>query len=70
MATRRRSHPLKVGDRARSKTTRRVGRIDQVTRIEGHRHYVLSYDAAPQDQFLATPAKYGGRFPHELVEPE
>ena len=46
------------------------GRIDQVTRIEGHRHYVLSYDAAPQDQFLATPAKYGGRFPHELVEPE
>jgi len=69
MPMRRRARQLNVGDRARAKTTGRVGRIDEVTKERGRRQYVLSYDEAPQDQFLATPARYGGRFPQELIEP-
>jgi len=58
-----------VGDRARAKTTGRVGRVDQITNDRGRCHYDLAYDEAPQDQFLATTARYGGRFPQELIEP-
>jgi hypothetical protein len=70
MASRRRPHSLKAGDRARDKTNRRVGRIDEATRVQGRRHYVVSYDEAPQDHFLTTPAKDGAELPQELVEPE
>jgi hypothetical protein len=70
MSPPRRSRALKVGDRARSKTTRRVGRISEITRVRGGRRYILSYDEAPQDRFLATPARHGGEFPRELIEPE
>ena len=69
MSTRRRCPALKVGDRARAKTTLRVGRIDEVTRVKGRRYYGLIYDEAPQDRFLATTARYGGRFPRDLIEP-
>ena len=70
MPSRKRSTSLKVGDRARSKTTLRVGRIEEITRIKGRRYYDLAYDEAPQDQYLATTARFGDRFPRELVEPE
>jgi hypothetical protein len=70
MSSRKRSSALKIGDRARSKTTRRVGRIDEITRVRGRQRYVLSYDEAPQDGYLATPARHGGEFPRELIEPE
>jgi hypothetical protein len=70
MSSRKRCPALKVGDRARAKTTRRVGRIDEVTKIQGRRYYGLVYDEAPQDHFLTTPARQGGRFPRDLVEPE
>jgi len=69
MPSRKRADQLKVGDRARAKTTGRVGRIDEVTNERGRRQYVLAYDEAPQDRFLATTARYGGRFPQALIEP-
>jgi hypothetical protein len=70
MSTRKRSHTLEVGDRARARTTLRTGRIDRISTIDGRRHYTLSYDEAPQDRFLATSARHGGEFPRELIEPE
>jgi hypothetical protein len=70
MQPRKRPRLLRLGDRARAKTTRRVGRIDEVIDVDGHRSYHLSYDEAPQDHFLTTPAKDGARLPQELVEPE
>ncbi len=70
MPSRKRQKTLQVGDRARAKTNRRTGTINDVTQVEGHRYYTLSYDEAPQDHFLATPAKEGARLPQELVEPE
>jgi hypothetical protein len=69
MPPQKRCPALRVGDRARSKTTRRVGRIDEVTRVRGRRYYGLTYDEAPQDRYLATTARYGGRFPRDLIEP-
>ena len=69
MQSRKRCPALKVGDRARAKTTRRVGRIDAVSMVKGRRYYGLTYDEAPQDRFLATPARFGGRFPRALIEP-
>jgi hypothetical protein len=70
MSSHKRSSALKVGDRARSKTTQQVGRIDEITRVRGRQHYVLSYDEAPQDSYLTTSARHGGEFPRELIEPE
>lgn len=69
MTSRKRCPALRVGDRARAKTTRRVGQIDEVAKIKGRRFYGLTYDEAPQDRFLSTPARYGGRFPRDLIEP-
>jgi hypothetical protein len=66
---RKRSESLKVGDRARDKANRRVGQVEDIIRVDGRRQYVISYDEAPQDQFLTTPAKDGARRPKELVEP-
>jgi hypothetical protein len=70
MAAEKRRRPLKVGDRARARTTLRTGRIERITRAPGHNRYVLSYDEAPQDRYLATSAKYGAELPRELIEPE
>jgi hypothetical protein len=68
MAAHRRSNRLRVGDRARSKVTRRVGTIRGMPTVDGRRQYDLAYDERPQDAHLATPAKYGARLPRELLE--
>jgi|RhiMethySRZTD1v2_1073278.scaffolds.fasta_scaffold5146548_1 hypothetical protein len=70
MAPRKRTKQLAPGDRVRAKTTRRTGTIDHVEHVDGHREYAVSYDEAPQDNFLTTPAKDGTQLPGELVEPE
>jgi hypothetical protein len=67
---RKRSASLAVGDRARDKTNRRVGHVDDIIRVDGRRQYVISYDEAPQDHFLTSQAKDGAQLPKELVEPE
>jgi hypothetical protein len=62
--------PLQVGDRARSKTTRRIGTVaNMTTDAGGHQQYSLSYDELPQDQFLTTAAKEGADVPAALIEP-
>ena len=70
MPSRKRTPQLKTGDRVRAKTTRRTGTIDHVKNVDGHREYAVSYDEAPQDTYLSTPAKDGCQLPRELVEPE
>jgi hypothetical protein len=70
MPSSKRPKSPRVGDRARNKLTRRAGRIEGVREVHGHREYVLSYDEAPQDHFLTTPAKDGAQLPTELLEPE
>jgi hypothetical protein len=69
MAAHRRSNRLRLGDRARSKITRRVGTIWGMPTVHGRRQYDLSYDEQPQDAYLATPAQYGARLARELLEP-
>jgi hypothetical protein len=69
MAPRTRLNRLRIGDRARSKVTRRIGTIRRMPTVHGRRQYDLSYDEQPQDAYLATPAKYGARLPRELLEP-
>ena len=62
--------PLRVGDRARAKLTRRVGTVHEVTTSEGgHLQYRLQYDEAPQDAFIATTPNDDVHLPAELVEP-
>ena len=70
MAKSRPQRPPQVGDRVRAKTTRRTGTVDEVTTAEsGHQQYRLSYDAAPQDQFLTTAGNKRAEVPAELLEP-
>jgi hypothetical protein len=68
MPSRRRSRPLRLGDRARSKLNRRVGMIDAVERVDGQLVYGLHYDEEPQDHFIATPGHDGAQLRPELVE--
>jgi hypothetical protein len=68
MTTRKRDAPLKLGDRARSKLNWRVGTVDAVEDVNGHLHYGLHYDEAPQDHFIATPGHDGAQLPAECIE--
>jgi len=70
MPSRNRKKILKPGDRVRAKITQRTGTIDHIEHVDGHREYAVSYDEAPQDTFLTTPAKDGVQLPRELVDPE
>ena len=70
MSEPRQPPPLRVGDRARAKPTRRVGTVHEVTTSEGgHRLYRLQYDEALQDAFIATSPADDVLLPAELVEP-
>ena len=70
MTQQNKQQPLKIGDRARAKTTRRTGTVVGVTTDGGgHQQVSLSYDEAPQDHFLPTTAKEGTQVPAELIEP-
>jgi len=68
MPARRRHTVLKIGDRARSKTSRRVGTITGMPRVNGHRAYNLAYDELPQDRYIGTSARLGTQLPRELIE--
>jgi hypothetical protein len=68
MPTRKRTAPLKLGDRARSKLNRRVGTVDAVEDVNGRRRYGLRYDEEPQDHFIATPEHDGAQLPPECIE--
>jgi len=68
MRSRRRQASLKLGDRVRSKLNGRVGKIDAVEVIDGHRRYGLHYDERPQDQYITTPGHDGAQLPPELIE--
>ena len=70
MPPRKRTSPLKLGDRARSKLNRRVGTIDAIEGVCGRPQYGLHYDEEPQDHFIATPGHDGASLPPELIERE
>ena len=68
MPARKRSAPLRLGDRARSKLNRRVGTIDAVEQTGDRLRYGLRYDEEPQDHFIATPEHDGASLPAECIE--
>jgi len=68
MSARRRTAPLKLGERARSKLNRHVGTVDAVEDVEGQRRYGLHYDEEPQDHFITTPEHDGAQLPAECIE--
>jgi hypothetical protein len=70
MAAKRPRKTLKVGARVRDKVTRRTGEIDQVDDVDGQEQFSVSFDEAPQDRFITTPAKDGAQRPKQLLEPE
>ena len=69
MPRKKRRKSLTVGDRARDKLTGRVGTVTDVRPPGREEQVSLAYDAAPQDQYLSTPAKDGAQRPKKLVEP-
>ena len=69
LRSRKRQAALKLGDRARNKLNRRVGVVDAVERVNGHRQYGLHYDEAPQDQYITTAGHDGASLSPELIEP-
>jgi hypothetical protein len=68
MRSSKRPQVLRVGDRARNKLNRRIGRVDAVDEIEGRRRYGLHYDEAPQDRHLTHAGRDGAQLPPELIE--
>jgi len=62
--------PLVVGDRVRAKTTKRTGEVTDVTNDGTCDQVTVSYDDAPQDDYLTTPARDGVQLPRELVDRE
>jgi hypothetical protein len=70
MRSRQRQSTIKLGERARSKLNQRVGTVDAVDKVDGHRLYGLHYDEAPQDQYLTTAGHDGAQLPPELIERE
>jgi len=62
--------PVVVGDRVRARTTNRMGKVTQVTNDGTCDQVTVSYDEAPQDSYLTTPARDGAELPRELVDPE
>jgi len=70
MTVPKRQHPLRLGDRARSKLNRRTGTIDAVDSAGGRVQYGLHYDEAPQDRYLAMADRDGAQLPPELTERE
>lgn len=65
----REERPVTVGDRVRAKTTNRIGEVTQVTNDGACDQVTVSYDEAPQDSYLTTPARDGVELPRELVDP-
>lgn len=65
----REERPVTVGDRVRAKTTNRLGEVTQVTNDGARDQVTVSYDEAPQDSYLTTPARDGVELPRELVDP-
>jgi hypothetical protein len=61
--------PIMVGDRVRAKTTQRVGEVVQVVNDGAGDQVTVSYDEAPQDTYLTTPARDGVELPRALVDP-
>ena len=61
--------PIVVGDRVRAKTTQRLGEVTQVVNHGAGDQVTVSYDEAPQDTYLTTPARDGVELPRELVDP-
>jgi hypothetical protein len=70
MATTRRAKKIQAGDRVTDKLNGRAGTVDQVVETVSSRELTVAYDAAPQDEFLATPATQGAQRPESLFEPE
>lgn len=69
MSAKRKDSP-RVGDRVRDKLTRRVGAVDTIQDVDGVQQYAVTYDEAPQDRYLTTPAKDGAQREEHLLEPE
>jgi len=71
-ARQRKQHkpPIAVGDRVRAKTTGRAGEVTNVEHDGTRDHVTVSYDEAPQDSYLTTPARDGAELPGELVDHE
>lgn len=65
----REDRPVTVGDRVRAKTTNRMGEVTQVTNDGASEQVTVSYDEAPQDSYLTTPARDGVELPRALVDP-
>ena len=70
MSAKRGKGSPKVGDRVRDKLTRRVGVVDAIQDVDGVQQYSVSYDEAPQDKHLTTPAKDGAQREAHLLEPD
>jgi hypothetical protein len=73
MAARQRkqhNRPIAVGDRVRAKTTGRAGEVTNVAHDGTRDQVTVSYDQAPQDGYLTTPARDGAELPGELVDRE
>jgi hypothetical protein len=60
---------INVGDRVRAKTTNRTGQVTDVAHDGTREQVTVSYDDAPQDIYLTTPAREGAQLPRELVDP-
>ena len=60
---------INVGDRVRAKTTHRTGEVTSVDHDGGREQVTVSYDDAPQDAYLTTPARDGTQLPRELIDP-
>jgi len=71
-ARQRKQHqqPIAVGDRVRAKTTGRAGEVTNVQHDGTRDHVTVSYDQAPQGNYLTTPAREGAELPGELVDRE
>jgi hypothetical protein len=61
--------PIGVGDHVRAKTTQRTGEVTQVVNNGAGEQVTISYDEAPQDTYLTTPAREGVELPRALVDP-
>lgn len=61
--------PIVVGDHVRARTTNRTGEVTQVVNDGAGDQVTISYDEAPQDTYLTTPARDGVELPRALVDP-
>src|SRR5262245_40694213 len=63
------STEISEGDRVRAKTTQRTGEVIDVKHDGVRDQVTVSYDDAPQDTYLTTPARDGAELPRELIDP-